>query len=270
MNIRSSVTLNDSNRMPWLGLGTWRSPPGKATEQAVLWALEAGYRHVDTAAVYGNEQSVGAAVQKSGISRDEIFITTKLWNAGHSNPRKALQQSLSRLGMGYVDLYLIHFPVRQRLSSWRVLEQLQKDGLCRSIGVSNFTVRHLKELLPSAKVIPAVNQVEFNPYLYQSGLHGFCTKNKVQLEAYSPLAQGEKLTDPKLVSLAAKYSRSPAQILIRWCLQKRLVVIPKSVHREFIFQNADVFGFSIKKEDLVLLDSFDENLRLCWDPTDAP
>ncbi|MBI3051342.1 aldo/keto reductase [Candidatus Woesearchaeota archaeon] len=270
MDISSTVRLNDSNRMPWLGLGTWRSPPGKATEQAVLWALEAGYRHIDTAAIYGNEQSVGAAVQKRGIPREEIFITTKLWNADHSNPGKALRQSLSKLGMSYVDLYLIHFPVRQRLSSWQVLEQLQKDGLCRSIGVSNFTIRHMKELLPSARVIPAVNQVEFNPYLYQRELHEFCTKNKVWLEAYSPLAQGEKLKDPKLVSLAAKYSRSPSQLLIRWCLQKEVVVIPKSVHREFIFQNADVFSFSITKEDMVLLDSFDENLRLCWDPTVAP
>lgn len=267
--LNSTVKLNNGVRMPLLGIGTWRSPPGKA-EQAVLWALEAGYRHIDTAAIYKNEESVGAAIKKSGIPRKELFVTTKLWNDDHGDVEGALDASLKRLGLDYVDLYLMHWPVPEREQSWKTLEKLYKAGKCRAIGVSNFTIRHLDSLLKAAKVVPAVNQVEFNPFLYQKELLEHCKSKGIQLEAYSPLAQGEKLKDKGVAAIAAKYGRSNAQVMIRWALQHGLVAIPKSVHRERIIENADVFGFEVSAADMKLLDSLNENLRLCWDPTRLP
>jgi diketogulonate reductase-like aldo/keto reductase len=257
--------------------------------------LEAGYRHIDTAALYGNEESVGAAIGMSGIPRENIFVTTKLWNSDHGNPKRALDTSLRKLKLDYVDLYLIHYPVRERRQSWRALEALRAEGKARSIGVSNFTIRHLTELLAETKTIPAVNQVEFHPYLYQRDLLDFCVGEGIVIEAYSPLTKGTRLKDPKLVAVAKKYSqaappaaaprsrfplvdrlsrrsetKSTAQILIRWALQHGLAVIPKSANRRRIFEDADVFDFEITAEDMQLLDSFNEDLRTCWDPTNAP
>jgi diketogulonate reductase-like aldo/keto reductase len=245
--------------------------------------------------MYGNEESVGAAIRKSGIPREQIFVTTKLWNSDHGNPERALETSLHKLKMDYVDLYLIHYPVRQRIQSWHALELLRERGKARSIGVSNFTVRHLTELLRETKCIPAVNQVEFHPYLYQRDLLEFCRRSGIVLEAYSPLTKGERLKDRKLVAIANKYptspreganfqsrpsivgkfsrnsnSKSPAQILIRWALQHGLVVIPKSANPKRILENADVFDFEISRADMELLDGFNEDLRTCWDPTHAP
>jgi diketogulonate reductase-like aldo/keto reductase len=275
LTIETKLTLNDGRLIPQLGLGVWQTRAGGACETAVLAVLEAGYRHIDTAAMYGNEESVGAAVRTSGIPRENIFVTTKLWNSDHGNPERALETSLRKLKMDYVDLYLIHYPVRERRRSWRALEALRVGGKARSIGVSNFTIRHLNELLAETKTVPAVNQVEFHPYLYQRDLLDFCAGRGIALEAYSPLTKGERLKDPKLVAVATKYSKSgagksTAQILIRWALQHGLIVIPKSANRKRIFENADVFDFEISAADMQLLDVFNENLRTCWDPTDAP
>jgi diketogulonate reductase-like aldo/keto reductase len=292
--IDSKIALNDGHAIPQLGLGMWQIRAGTACEAAVLAALEAGYRHIDTASMYGNEESVGTAVKMSGIRREDIFVTTKLSNSDHENPEGALDRSLSKLNLDYVDLYLIHFPVRERRQSWRVLEGLQAKGKAHSIGVSNFTIRHLTELLAETDRVPAVNQVEFHPYLYQRDLLDFCIAKGIVIEAYSPLTHGKRLKDPKLVAVAKRYSKrglepaghpqwslmqrfsrrlgskSTAQILIRWALQHRLVVIPKSARRERILENADVFDFEITKEDMQLLNGFYENLRICWDPTNAP
>jgi diketogulonate reductase-like aldo/keto reductase len=295
LTLHTQLKLNDGYVIPQLGLGVWQTRSGQACEQAVLAALEAGYRHIDTAAIYGNEESVGAALRKSGIRRDKIFLTTKLWNADHGDPERALDESLRKLGVDYVDLYLIHFPVPERESSWRVLESLKARGRARSIGVSNFTVRHLHALLAPTGTVPAVNQVEFHPFLYQKDLLDFCNAHGIIVEAYSPLTHGKRLDDPKLVAVAKKYSktgrlpsarwsklplmravsrgleiRSTAQILIRWALQHGLVVIPKSTRRSRILENADVYDFTISAEDMGTLNGFNENLRTCWDPTQAP
>jgi diketogulonate reductase-like aldo/keto reductase len=295
LTIDAKLTLNDGHLIPQLGLGVWQIRAGAACEAAVLAALEAGYRHIDTAAMYGNEESVGAAIRMSGIPRENIFVTTKLWNSDHGNPARALDTSLRKLKLDYVDLYLIHYPVRERRQSWCALEALRAEGKARSIGVSNFTIRHLRELLAETKTLPAVNQVEFHPYLYQRDLLDFCTGERIVIEAYSPLTKGARLKDPKLVAVAKKYSKegpqpavpwsrlplldrlsrhsetkSTAQILIRWALQHGLVVIPKSANRRRIFEDADIFDFEIAAEDMQLLDRFNENLRTCWDPTNAP
>jgi diketogulonate reductase-like aldo/keto reductase len=274
LTIDTKLTLNDGHRIPQLGLGVWQIRAGKTCEAVVLAALEAGYRHIDTAAVYGNEESVGAAIRMSGIPRDEIFVTTKLWNSDHRNPERALDTSLRKLKFDYVDLYLIHYPVRERRQSWRAMQTLRGQGKACSIGVSNFSIAHLSELLAEGETAPAVNQVEFHPYLYQKELLSFCRDKGILIEAYSPLTHGERLNDPKLVAIARRYSsaatKSPAQILIRWGLQRQLVVIPKSSRRQRILENADVFDFEISPEDMQLLDSFNEDLRTCWDPSNAP
>jgi diketogulonate reductase-like aldo/keto reductase len=271
LTVETKLRLNDGHQIPQLGLGVWQIRAGATCEAAVLAALEAGYRHIDTAAMYGNEESVGAAIRRSGISRENIFVTTKLWNSDHGNPERALDTSLRNLKFDYVDLYLIHYPVRERRQSWHALEALQGNGKARSIGVSNFTIRHLRELLAETNTVPAVNQVELHPYLYQKDLLDFCIAKRVLVEAYSPLTHGDRLNDPKLVTVATRYpSKSTAQILIRWALQHGLVVIPKSANRRRICENADVFDFEISAEDMRLLDSFDEDLRTCWDPTNAP
>jgi diketogulonate reductase-like aldo/keto reductase len=236
---------------------------------------------------------VGAAIEMSGIRREDIFVTTKLWNTDHDNPERALERSLGKLKLHYVDLYLIHFPMRERRQSWRVLERLQAKGKARSIGVSNFTISHLTELIAETDRVPAINQVEFHPYLYQRELLDFCIAKGIVIEAYSPLTHGTRLNDPKLVAVAKRYSRgelapvgpsqfsfmrkfsprpgnkSTAQILIRWALQHGLVVIPKSAKRARILEDADVFDFEITAEDMQVLDGFNENLRTCWDPTNA-
>jgi diketogulonate reductase-like aldo/keto reductase len=268
--IDKRLALNDGQLIPQLGLGVWQIRAGAACETAVLAALKAGYRHIDTASLYGNEESVGAAIRRSGIPREQIFVTTKLWNTEHGNPERALDASLRRFKFDSIDLYLIHYPVPERRQSWRSLETLRAKGKARSIGVSNFTIAHLRELLADAETVPAVNQVEFHPYLYQRDLLRFCADEGIILEAYSPLTQGARLNDRKLIAVARRYSKSPAQILIRWALQHGLVVIPKSSNPGRILENGDVFDFEITPEDMRRLDSFNENLRTCWDPTHAP
>ena len=273
LSIDTTVKLNNGIEMPIFGLGTYQTRPGKETKDAVLSALEIGYRLIDTAAMYENEKAVGEAVRESGIPRDEVFVTTKLWNADHGYNRAitAFEKSLRRLGLSYIDLYLIHFPVeRLRNESWRALETLLEGGKCRAIGVSNYMIWHLEELLKNSSTIPAVNQVEFNPYLYLKDLQEFCNSHKIVLESYSPLTKGYKLNDPKLAEIGSKYSKTPAQILIRWALQKGVVVIPKSSRKERIKENAAVFDFEITPEDMKLFDSFNQNLRTSWDPSTVP
>ena len=292
--IGTSIKLNDGRSIPQLGLGVWQIPAGRKCEATIRAAFEAGYRHVDTASFYGNEESVGAAVRASGIPREEIFVTTKLWNSDHSDPDRAFETSLRKLKLDFIDLYLIHYPVPARRQSWRAFEKLKEQGKVRSIGVSNFTIRHLTELLAQSDIVPAVNQVEFHPYLYQRELLDFCGARGIVIEAYSPLTQGHRLKDSKLVAIAKKYAtvsspsgqrkkfpflssvsrsadtKSTAQILIRWAIQHHLVVIPKSANASRIRENADVFDFEITDEDMRALDGFNENLRTCWDPSNAP
>lgn len=273
IQIDTRVTLNNGVEMPVFGLGTYLTRSGKEAQDAVSYALEIGYRLIDTAAMYGNEEDVGEAVRRSGIPREEIFVTTKLWNSDHGYDEAiaAFEESQKRLGLDYVDLYLIHWPVEDlRQESWRGLETLLQEGKCRAVGVSNYMTWHLEELLSTSSTAPAVNQVEFSPYLYLRDLHDFCRAHQVQLEAYSPLTKGHKLNDPKLGEVARKYSKSPAQVLIRWALQKGVVVIPKSTRKERIKQNAEVFDFAISKEDVSVLDSFNQGLRTSWDPSAAP
>ncbi|MFC1583430.1 aldo/keto reductase [Candidatus Neomarinimicrobiota bacterium] len=272
-SLASRTSMNDGLEIPWLGLGVYLTEAGSQTQQAVHHALEAGYRHIDTAMFYGNERDVGIAVRNSGLPREEIFVTTKLWNSdhGYQRTRDACNESLRVLDLGYIDLYLIHWPVEQlRGESWRALIELQQAGKCRSIGVSNYTIRHLRELLRDSSVVPAVNQVEFSPFLFQSELLEFCREHGILLEAYSSLTRGKKFSHPTIAALAKKYHKTPAQILIRWTLQHAVVVIPKSVHRERILENADIYDFDISSADMAELDALDENFRLSWDPTNAP
>lgn len=270
LTIDSTLKLNDGRAIPRLGLGVYLISEGKSCEVALRHAFEAGYRHIDTAAFYRNEEGVGRAVRKSGIPREKIFVTTKLWNSDHDNPEQALEASLRNLKMEYVDLYLIHYPVPERRSSWPVLEKLQNSGKAKSIGVSNFTIRHLTELLATSSKVPAVNQVELHPYLYQRELLEFCQSKNIAIAAYSPLTHGAKLKDKKLIAIAHKYRKSPAQILIRWALQHDAIVLPKSGNPLRIAENANIFDFEISAADMQTLDDFNENLRTCWDPTHEP
>src|ERR671932_2144966 len=268
LTLQSHIKLNNGVEIPQLGLGVYQSAPGRTTQRVVSYALNIGYRHIDTAYIYGNESDVGKAVHESDIQRDEVFITTKLWNTrevGYDSALRSCEDSLQRLGLTYVDLYLIHWPVQGISNStdvWRAMVHLLKEGKARAIGVSNYTIDDLKEILQDSDVVPAVNQVEFHPFLYQKDLLSFCKKNGTQLEAYSPLTRGKRLNHPTIMNIAKKYdNKTPAQILIRWSLQHNLVVIPKSVHEERILENCQVFDFELDDEDMKLLDSLNENLQ---------
>src|SRR2546430_16008383 len=225
LNVKSAVKLNNGVQMPVLGLGVYQSPPGRVTQDAVRFAVKIGYRHVDTARIYGNEADVGGAVLDSGVPRKDLFVTTKLWNSdqGYDSTLRACEASLKRLGLDYLDLYLVHYPVPDvRKESWRAMETLLKKGRCRAIGVSNFTIRHLEEMIEESHVIPSVNQVELHPFLYQKELLKYCQNRGIQVEAYSPLARGEKLKHPRIGSLAEKYSKSPAQQIGRASCRERV------------------------------------------------
>ncbi|MBI4416137.1 MAG: aldo/keto reductase [Euryarchaeota archaeon] len=268
----SRVRLNNGVEMPLLGLGVWQMH-GKECERAVRLALEQGYRLIDTASMYGNEREVGLAVRESGVPREDVFVTTKVWNTeqGYESTVHACEASLKRLGMAYVDLYLIHWPVAgKRLATWQALVRLQAQGKCRAIGVSNYTVRHLEELRNTDPHVPAVNQFELSPFLYPRDLVRYCQERAIQVEAYSPLTRGRRLKDPRLVRIAAKYRKTAAQVLIRWGLEHGFLEIPKSSRPERIRENADVFDFALAPEDLGVLDALGEGLHVAWDPTDAP
>ncbi len=269
--IDSTVALAGGVDMPVLGLGVWQTPAGKETRAAVRTALEAGVRLVDTARIYQNEADVGAAIRESGVPRERVFVTTKLWNSDHGYDRtlRACDQSLARLGLEQLDLYLVHWPAPGRRESWRAMERLLADGKARAIGVSNYTIRHLDELLAHCHIAPAVDQVEFNPFLHQRELLQACRAHRIQLEAYGPLVRGHRMDHPVVVRTATKHGRTPAQVLIRWGIQHELVTIPKSARPERIRENAEVFGFALDAEDMAALDGLDEGYRTSWDPTGA-
>jgi diketogulonate reductase-like aldo/keto reductase len=264
-----ALPLTSAHAIPQLGLGVWQSPQGAPTQNAVRTAFELGYRHVDTARVYRNESDVGAAIRASGIPREQIFVTTKLWNEDHGYDAalRALTSSLQRLGLDYVDLYLIHWPVaHHHKESWRALEKAHTDGLARSIGVSNYLVRHLDDLLATARIAPHVNQIELTPFLQRRDTVAHCARHEIIVEAYSPLTRGQRLDDPTVRSIAAAMNRSPAQVLLRWNIQRGHVVLPKSVHRERIAENAAIFDFALTADQMTALDGLEENLATGWDP----
>ena len=269
MDLSSRVKLNNGVQMPWLGLGVFQSVPGQETEQAVRWALEIGYRHVDTAAVYNNEEDVGRALKASGLPHEEVFVTTKLWNSdqGYESTLKAFDLSRKKLGLDVVDLYLIHWPVKGKSAeTWRALEKLYAEGKVRAIGVSNFLVHHLEELAQTSSLTPAVNQVEFHPFLVQKDLLAYEARIGIRHEAWAPLTRTRGFTNPVITSLAAKYRRTPAQIILRWDLQMGVVTIPKSVHRERIEENSQVFDFELEAADVDRLTALDKGERIGPDP----
>jgi diketogulonate reductase-like aldo/keto reductase len=249
--------LAGGTRMPVLGLGVWGMVAGVETEQAVEWALEAGYRHIDTAAVYFNERSVGAAIKRSGLPREQVFVTTKLMPSLLS-PAWELERSLERLGLDYVDLYLIHWPL-PLLSAfhWSELESLQERGLAREIGVSNFGRDRLEVLLAGASCVPAVDQVQFSPYHYRRRLLDYCLEQGIVFEAYSPLERGIGVEDPTITEVAERLDRTPAQVMLRWAIQHQAVVIPKSSKKERIRSNAKLFDFELADDDMRILDALD-------------
>ena len=249
--------LADGNEIPLLGLGVWQVPDGSETENAVRSALELGYRHVDTAQAYGNEESVGRALRDSGVQREEVFITTKFYPA-QQDPEAEAQRSLERLGVDQVDLYIIHWPQGGPTWAWPGMEGARERGYAGSIGVSNFSVGELDELLSVARTPPVVNQVQFSPFVNRRKLLEACERHDVALEAYSPLGTGRHVSDQRVREIAERAGRTPAQVLLRWCVQRDLVVITKSTHRERIEENAKVFEFELSDEDMAALDALDE------------
>ena len=248
--------LADGLQMPMLGLGVWQVPNGQACVNAVHWALDLGYRHIDTAQAYGNEESVGKALRDSGLPRDAVFITTKFY-PGNRDPVRAVRQSLQGLGVEYVDLYLVHWPEGGPTWAWPGMERARQIGAARSIGVSNFGAAELEQVIAAGTVRPAVNQIEFNPVHYRRGLLDASRRQDVAVEAYSPLGTGKHLSDKTVRRVAERAGRTPAQVLLRWCLQHGIPVIPKSIHHDRIKENAKIFDFALSPEDMVALDSLD-------------
>jgi diketogulonate reductase-like aldo/keto reductase len=256
VTIEDTVTLANGKKIPLLGFGVWKMKEGKETEDAVATALTHGYRHIDTARLYANERSVGDAVRNSGIPREDIFITTKLWPSDYLRPEKGLTESLESLGLSYVDLYLIHWPIPLMPKKvWQTLEDAYERGLVRAIGVSNYSQSDIEKVLEYAKVVPMVNQVEFNPKNYDPKLLAYCKDKNIVVEAYSPLGQGSLLHNSVVLQIASEYKKTPAQILIRYSLEHGTVPLPKSSNPERIKENAEVFDFSISPKDMERLDA---------------
>jgi len=271
MTSTSTVPLANGVSMPWLGLGVFRSPEGPEVENAVACALQNGYRSIDTAALYLNERGVGNAIRQSGIAREEIFLTTKIWNSdqGYQSAFRALEQSLEKLQTSYVDLYLIHWPKGElSLKTWKAMEEMYDKGLVRAIGVSNFMVHHLEQLMQHARIRPMVNQYEFHPRLLQPRLLSFCLDHQIRPEAWRPIMEGEVNQIPLMQELGIKYGKSPVQVVLRWDIQKGVVTIPKSVNAERIIHNAQIFDFEISAQDMVRIDQLDKGSRMGADPDD--
>ncbi len=269
-DINGTFTLNNGVEMPYLGLGVYLSEDGREVINAVKWAVESGYRHIDTASIYENEQGVGEGIRASGIQRQDIFLVSKVWNTdqGYDSTMRAFETSLKRLGTDYLDLYLIHWPVAGKYKeTWRALEELYRENRIRAIGVSNFMQHHLEDLLEGANVVPAVNQMEFHPFLVQQSLLEYCHSHGIQYEAaWSPLMQGHIFKEPVFQRMADKYGKTIAQIALRWNMQKGVITIPKSSKKERIQANAEIFDFSIAEEDMRIIDALDKGKRFGPDP----
>jgi diketogulonate reductase-like aldo/keto reductase len=272
-HLQDKVTLNNGVQMPWFGLGVFKVQEGREVIDSVKAAIKNGYRSIDTAAVYRNEEGVGQAIadaiREYSVPREELFITSKVWNAdqGRQTTLDAFDLSLKKLGLDYLDLYLVHWPVKGKYTeTWKTLEQIYKTGKVRAIGVSNFHVHHLEDILADAEVVPAIDQVELHPYLSQVELRDYTRSKGIQIEAWSPLGQGVVLKDPIIDSISAKYGKTPAQIVLRWNLQSGIVTIPKSIQEPRIIENANIFDFELSTDDIETIDGLNRNERVGADP----
>ncbi|MCU5000558.1 aldo/keto reductase [Bacillus tropicus] len=272
-NLQSTTTLHNGVEMPWFGLGVFKVEEGPELVEAIKSAIKAGYRSIDTAAIYGNEVAVGegirAGIEATGISREELFITSKVWNAdqGYEETIAAYEESLKKLQLDYLDLYLVHWPVEGKYKdTWRALETLYKEKRVRAIGVSNFQIHHLQDVIQDAEIKPMINQVEYHPRLTQKELQTFCKEQGIQMEAWSPLMQGQLLDNETLQAIAEKHGKTTAQVILRWDLQNGVITIPKSTKEHRIIANADVFNFELTKEDMEKIDALNENHRVGPDP----
>ncbi|EJQ41602.1 glyoxal reductase [Bacillus wiedmannii] len=272
-NLQSTITLHNGVEMPWFGLGVFKVEDGPELVEAVKSAIKAGYRSIDTAAIYGNEKAVGegirAGIKEAGISREDLFITSKVWNSdqGYETTLAAYEESLKKLELDYLDLYLVHWPVEGKYKdTWRALETLYKEERVRAIGVSNFQIHHLQDVMKDAEIKPMINQVEYHPRLTQKELQAFCKEQGIQMEAWSPLMQGQLLDNETLQEIAEKHGKTTAQVILRWDLQNGVITIPKSTKEHRIIANADVFNFELTKEDMEKIDALNQNHRVGPDP----
>ncbi len=268
-DLNGTFTLHNKIEMPYLGLGTYQADNDKEVVDAVKFALDIGYRHIDTASVYKNEKGVGKGILQSDVAREDIFVTSKVWNTdqGYESTLKAFEASLDRLGLDYLDLYLVHWPVSGKYKeTWRALEKLYKNERIRAIGTSNFMQHHLEDLLKDADIVPMVNQMEFHPYLVQQSLIDYCEAKKIQYESWSPFLQGELFDLEITKGIEKKYAKTAAQVILRWNLQKGVIAIPKSVHKNRIQQNADIFDFELTDGEIDYLDTLDQGKRTGPDP----
>ncbi|MEF2291046.1 aldo/keto reductase [Virgibacillus dokdonensis] len=268
-HLQDTVLLNNGVEMPGLGLGVYKVEDGKTVQTAVQAALETGYRMIDTASFYDNEVGVGEAIKQSNLPREELFVTTKVWNdeQGYAKTKEAFEKSLQRLGLDYIDLYLIHWPVKgMYVETWKAMEELYESGQVRAIGVSNFHQQHVENLLANSKIVPAINQVEYHPHLTQEPLYAFCKQQGIQLEAWSPLKRGRLMDEPYLLSLAEKYEKTVAQVILRWDIQNEVITIPKSTNPRRIKENATIFDFSLTEKEMQEISCLNQNERSGTNP----
>lgn len=277
MSLTDTYTLANGVKIPIVGFGTWQTPDGEVAEKSVIEALKAGYRHIDTAAAYGNEESVGRGIAKSGVAREDIFVTTKLWNANHSYElaKKAIDESLNKLGLDYLDLYLIHWPNPKEFrdhweeanqQTWKAMEEAVDEGKIRALGISNFLPHHIDSLLETARIKPVVNQIFLNPSDRQEEVVTYNQTHDILSEAYSPLGTGKIFSIPELKDIAEKYNKTIAQVVLRWSLQHEFLPLPKSVHAERIVENAQLFDFELSKEDMAAIDQLEGRAGRASDP----
>lgn len=268
LNINSRLKLNNGVEIPYLGLGTYRITSRRKIDRAINEAFETGYRLIDSAAAYGNEEEIGKVIKSISIPREEIFITTKLdnYDHGYNQTLKAFDESLKKLDSDYIDLYLIHWPVRGRNDSWKAMENILESGKCKAIGVSNFMIQHLEDLKNNSSIMPAVNQIEMNPFMFEKDVISFCNNLNIAIEAYTPITKGKRFKHKEIKRLSSKYQKTAAQIMLRWSLQHNAIVIPKSSHPDRIKENSDIFDFNLDDADMEILNSLNENLRSSPDP----
>lgn len=262
--VNKFIKLNNGSNIPAIGLGTWRL---QNIEQLIIWAVETGYRLIDTASIYGNEKEIGNGVRNCGVKREELFVTTKVWpdEQGYKQTLAAIDNSLGRLKLDYVDLYLVHWPLSsksKREETWKAMEEIYKTGKAKAVGVSNYTIELLKEMNEYAQIKPAVNQIELHPFWFRKELMNYCHEHNIALECYAPLARAKKLDDSRIIAIAKKYNKTNAQVALRWSLQHNNVVIPKTSHRERLQENIDVFDFEIAEKDMAVLDALNENYSI--------